>query len=86
MSIEAFLHETIAELVDIDEEDMTPQLLLEDIGLTSLDYVELQVLVRKRYGVEIDPDLLTSGELKNLGDFAGYIRKATQQSDNATLA
>lgn len=76
MSVEAFLYETIVELIDIDEVDLTPNLTLEDIGLTSLDYVEIQVLIRKRYGVEITPELLTSGELKNLGDFADYIRNA----------
>lgn len=73
MNAKEFLFETILELKDIDEADLTEELTLEELALASLDYVEIQVLVKKRFGVEVKPDLLISGKLRTVGDFADYI-------------
>lgn len=75
MNVQEFLFETILELKDIDEADLTPELTLEELALASLDYVEIQVLVKKKYGVEVKPDLLISGKLRTVGDFAAHIEE-----------
>lgn len=75
MNAKEFLFETILELKDIDEADLTEALTLEELALASLDYVEIQVLVKKKYGVEVKPDLLISGKLRTVGDFAAYIEE-----------
>lgn len=75
MSAKEFLFETILELKDIDEADLTEGLTLEELALASLDYVEIQVLVKKKYGVEVKPNLLISGKLRTVGDFAAYIEE-----------
>jgi len=77
MNVQEFLFETILELKDIDEADLNPDLTLEELDLASLDYVEIQVLVKKKYGVEVKPDLLISGKLRTIGDFAAYIEERT---------
>lgn len=75
MKADQFLRDTILELKDIDEDKLTPQLLIEDLGFESLDYVEIQVGIKKNFGVEIDPGLFQSGTLKTLGDLSRYIEE-----------
>lgn len=73
MSIIAFLNEAIMELKDIDEDELLPALTFEQLQLDSLDYVEIQLRVQKRYKVRIDPELIESGKLATLGDLYAYI-------------
>ena len=68
-----FLIETILELKDVEESTLTPQLRLEELALESLDYVEIQVLLKKRYALEIDPQLFMTGKIGSLGDLVDYI-------------
>ncbi|WP_166212336.1 acyl carrier protein [Cognatiluteimonas telluris] len=75
MNAQDFLFETILELKDIDESDLNADLTLEELALASLDYVEIQVLIKKKYGIEVKPDLLISGKLRTVGDFAAYIEE-----------
>jgi acyl carrier protein len=35
--------------------------------------VEIQLRIKKKYKVEITPELFSSGQLKNLGDLVAYI-------------
>ena len=48
-----FLREAIEDLVDVDPDDLRPDMVLEELGLISLDYVEIHVLTKRRYGVEL---------------------------------
>lgn len=73
MSAFEFLCESILELKDIDEAKLTPELTLQELSLASLDYVEIQVLVKKKYGVEITPELFLAGTIRTLGEFSAYI-------------
>jgi acyl carrier protein len=73
MNIAEFIREAILELKDIDEAALVPELSFEELSLDSLDYVEVQLLIQKKYKVEIGPDLFSSGQLKNLGDLYSYI-------------
>jgi acyl carrier protein len=66
-SVNNFLKEIILELKDIDEDRLTEDLSIQELALESLDYVELQVLVKKRYGVEVNPDLFMNDKLKPIG-------------------
>jgi len=72
MDIFEFMSDAIEELVDL-EFDLTPEASLDSLELASLDYIELQVMVKKNYGVVVDADLFESGELKTLGNFCSYI-------------
>jgi len=76
MEVFEFVKETILELSDIGESDLTPQLKLVDLGLDSLDYVQIQVAVKKKYGVQIRPEVYVSGKVQTLGDFCEYIESS----------
>lgn len=72
MSIFEFIADAIEELVDVDF-DLTPEVNVDSLELGSLDYIELQVMVKKAFGVVVEADLFESGQLKTLGDFCSYI-------------
>jgi acyl carrier protein len=80
MNANDFLVSVILELKDIDEADLTPDMTLEQLALDSLDYVEIQVGIKKNFGVEILPELFTSGGVKTLGELVLHIEK--NQSEN----
>ncbi|TXI92569.1 MAG: acyl carrier protein [Burkholderiaceae bacterium] len=80
MSVEKFLCEAILELKDIDEEALVPSLTFDELALDSLDYVEIQLLIQKRFKVAIGPELFTTGKLKNLGDLYQYIESNQVQA------
>ncbi len=86
MEIFEFLKSTILELSDIQEEDIVPQISLEDLALDSLDYVEIQVGIKKKYGVQISPQVLASGKVKTLEDFCNYIASCQMQPAAGSVA
>lgn len=75
MNANDFLVSAIVELKDIDESDLKPSLTLEALELDSLDYVELQVGIKKHFGVEVVGELFASGQIKTLGELVDYIEE-----------
>ncbi|MES9853288.1 MAG: acyl carrier protein [Candidatus Thiodiazotropha sp. LLP2] len=68
-----FLTEEIGKLVDFEVDDMQMETGLQELGLVSLDYVSLQLAIRKKYETEINFDDFTSGEITTIGQFCSYI-------------
>lgn len=83
MNADQFLREAILDLKDIDEAELVPQMTIEKLALDSLDYVEIQVGIKRNFGVSIDPELFQSGAIKTLGDLSRYIE---QHSSAATAS
>lgn len=66
--VKAFL---IDEL-EVEEEKIAPEALLkEDIGLDSLDFVDIVVIVERTFGFKIKPEEMAG--VKTLNDFCDYI-------------
>lgn len=66
--VKAFL---IDEL-EVEEEKIAPEALLkEDIGIDSLDFVDIVVIVERTFGFKIKPEEMAS--VKTLNDFCDYI-------------
>jgi acyl carrier protein len=80
MNVAEFLQDAIVELKDVDEATLIPALTFEELELDSLDYVEIQLRIKKKFKVEITPDLFASGQLKNLGDLYAYIEANQPQA------
>lgn len=58
--------------LEIEENDLVPDALLkDDLGIDSLDYVDIVVIVDKIFGFKIKPEEMT--EVKTLGQFCDYI-------------
>lgn len=58
--------------LEIEEENIYPDARLkEDIGIDSLDYVDIVVIVEKNFGFKIKPQEMTT--VKTLSQFYDYI-------------
>lgn len=68
--VKAFLIEDL----EIDEEKITPEARLrEDIGIDSLDLVDIVVLVQRSFGIRIQAEEMA--EVKTLSQFYDYIEQ-----------
>ena len=66
--VKAFLIDDL----EIEEENIFPDAKLkEDMGIDSLDYVDIVVIVEKNFGFKIKPDEMT--KVKTLSQFYDYI-------------
>jgi acyl carrier protein len=69
-----FLKDVILNISDIDESALQSSTPVSDIGLESLDFVEVQVNLRKKYGVEVPSRAFADGEISDLGSIVDYIQ------------
>ena len=71
--IEEKVREFLIEDLEIDEEKIAPEALLkEDLGIDSLDFVDIVDIVEKKFGFKIKPEEMT--EVKTLNQFNDYIQ------------
>ena len=71
--IEEKVRNFLIEDLEIDEEKIAPEALLkEDLGIDSLDFVDIVVIVEKKFGFKIKPEEMT--EVKTLNQFNDYIQ------------
>ena len=60
--------------LEIDEEQIFPEARLkEDVGIDSLDFVDIVVIVEKNFGFKIKPEEMAG--VVTLSDFYGYIER-----------
>lgn len=60
--------------LEIEEDQLVPEALLkDDLGIDSLDYVDIVVIVDKIFGFKIKPEEMT--DVKTLGQFCDYIER-----------
>lgn len=66
--VKAFLFDEL----EVEEEKIAPEALLkEDIGIDSLDFVDIVVIVERTFGFKIKPEEMAG--VKTLNDFCDYI-------------
>jgi len=72
--IEAKVKEFLVEDLEIDEEKIKPDArLMEDIGIDSLDFVDIVVIVEKKFGFKMKTEEM--GPVKTFSDFCDYIER-----------
>lgn len=70
--IEDEVKDFLIEDLEIDEEKIYPEAnLKEDVGIDSLDFVDIVVIVEKRFGFKIKPEEMA--QVKTLNEFYDYI-------------
>jgi acyl carrier protein len=70
--IEEKVREFLIEDLEIEEEKIAPEAQLkEDLGIDSLDFVDIVVIVEKKFGFKIKPDEMAG--VKTLNQFCDYI-------------
>lgn len=65
----------IAEQAEIDDvNSLTTETVLEDLGLDSLDAVEIIMSLEEEFEIEVDDEAFAN--VKTIGDVAYYLEKA----------
>jgi acyl carrier protein len=65
------LKEILSEQLGVDEDRITVQTTIDDLGADSLDLVEAVMNIEEAFGVNIDDNEIEN--LKTVGDFLDYI-------------
>ena len=74
--IEAKVKEFMIEDLELDEAKITPEARLkEDIGIDSLDFVDIVVIVERKFGFKIKTEEMAN--IKTFNQFCDYIEKKT---------
>ncbi len=63
----------LVEQLDIDEDIVTPDTTIEDLGVDSLDLVEAVMTIEDTFNIKIEDSDLES--LKTVNDFVSYVEK-----------
>ncbi len=70
--IESKVRDFLIEDLEVDEEKIVPEARLkEDVGIDSLDFVDIVVIVEKNFGFKIKPEEMAC--VDTLNDFYNYI-------------
>ncbi len=76
--IEESVKEFLIDDLEIEEEKIAPEALLkDDLGIDSLDFVDIVVIVEKRFGFKIKPEEMAG--VKTLEQFCDYIEGKVNQ-------
>ena len=66
------VREFLIDGLEVEEEKIAPEALLkDDLGIDSLDFVDIVVIVEKKFGFKIKPEEMAG--VKTLKDFCDYI-------------
>lgn len=72
--IESKVRDFLIEDLEVDEEKIVPEARLkDDVGIDSLDFVDIVVIVEKNFGFKIKPEEMAG--VVTLNDFYNYIDK-----------
>lgn len=75
--IEEKVNNFLIEEIEVEEDKLKPEaLLMKDLGIDSLDFVDIVVLVEKNFGFKIKPEEMA--EVRTLGQFYDYIESKLQ--------
>lgn len=70
--IESKVRDFLIEDLEVDEEKIVPEARLkQDVGIDSLDFVDIGVIVEKNFGFKIKPEEMA--KVITLNDFYNYI-------------
>jgi acyl carrier protein len=71
--IEEKVREFLIDDLEIEEEKIIPDAnLKDDLGIDSLDFVDIVVIVEKKFGFKIKPEEMAG--VKTVGQFCDYIQ------------
>jgi len=72
--IENAVKQFLVEDLELDAENIKPEARLkEDIGIDSLDFVDIVVIVEERFGFRIKPEEMKG--IKTFAEFCNYIEQ-----------
>jgi acyl carrier protein len=80
--IEEKVNNFLIEELEIEESKINRDATLkDDLGIDSLDFVDIVVVVEKNFGFKIKPEEMIN--VRTLNDFYDYIERTVNSADNA---
>lgn len=76
MDLFDFIVEQVTELTDIDAESITRDTPLSELDLVSLDYVSIEVALKKKYGLAVNLAGLAQKQISSVGSFVDYLSES----------
>jgi acyl carrier protein len=68
------INQLLIQDIEIDKDQISPEAdLKKDLGIDSLDFVDLFVIIENNFGIKMKPEEMT--DVKTLQDFYNYIFK-----------
>ncbi|MBS3762110.1 MAG: acyl carrier protein [Planctomycetes bacterium] len=77
--IEEILLREIATILSMDEEEITPTTPLASVGMDSIRFVEVLLLIEREFDVELIKSQLSRDDVKDIASLARSIYAAKQQ-------
>lgn len=74
MNVKEIIVEQIDNLTDFDIAQLSDSTNITDIGLVSLDYVAIQVALKREMDIDVDLNKLAQEDLESIGDLIRYIK------------
>lgn len=72
------INNLLIEEFELEESSITPAARLkDDLGLESLDFVDIAVMVKREYGITLKGNEVTS--IRSMGDLYDYVCKYAQK-------
>jgi acyl carrier protein len=68
-----FISDMLVEMKDLPPEEITLETSIDELGLDSLDYVEIKVNVTREFMVTLTPALFET-KIRTIGNLCTYIR------------
>lgn len=76
--VEAIIKNQVGELTDFDVDTITKETLISDFGLVSLDFLSIQVALKRALGINVDLNQLTEANLTTFGELVEFLSKVNQ--------
>ena len=76
-----YLKTLMLTFLDIEEDEITLEKPLAELGMESLDYVETQVAIQKTFGVKLDVSTLKEQGVSTIGDFVASVNRLRDARD-----
>lgn len=78
LEIEEQIKEFMTDELELNPDKIVPKArLIEDIGIDSLDFIDIVVIVEKKFGFKINPEEM--GDIKLYSQFCDYIEKKLKE-------
>lgn len=76
MELFNFIVAQFIELTDVNPEAITKDTLLTELDLVSLDYVSIEVALKKKYGVSVNMAELGQKQISTVGELIDYLSQS----------
>ncbi len=70
--------EIICDLKDFDEDEVKGDMTFEQLDLDSMDFIELQVVFRKKFGVNMESEVFADGKVSTIDEMCHYVLELRQ--------